>query len=56
MLTTLLAILIIVVVAWACFWVIDNAFPPPLHLIAKLIVGILALAAILPYLGVHLPL
>lgn len=55
MLTTLFAILIIVAVAYACFWVIDAAFPPPITVIAKIIVGVIALIAILPLFGVSVP-
>lgn len=55
MLSTLFALVIIVAVAYAAFWIINNAFPAPIQLFAKIIVGLLALSAILPLLGVSVP-
>ena len=48
----LITVLVIVLVAWACFWVIDRAIPGRTpSLIAKAIVGILALVALLTQSG-----
>lgn len=48
----LLAVLVIAVVAYVAFWLIDQSFPGPANMIAKLIVGITVLFAVVKYLGV----
>ena len=43
----LLTLLVIVLVAWAAFWIIDKAIPGTPNTIAKVIVAVIALAALL---------
>lgn len=47
MIETLIALVIICIVAYAAYWVITTFFPEPIRVIALLIVGLLVLVAIL---------
>jgi hypothetical protein len=52
MISVLIALLIIAVVVYFAFWIIDRIpVPNPFNWIAKLIVGVIALAALLGQLG-----
>ena len=61
MLTGIIAVfitlIVIVAICYVCFWLIDAAFPEPIRLVAKIIVGIVGLVAIvqyiLPAVGLH---
>jgi hypothetical protein len=46
-LAVLIPIIILVVVCYIAFWIIDSAFPEPIRLIAKVVVGVLALLELL---------
>jgi hypothetical protein len=43
----LLMLVIFVAIVWCAFWVIDSAFPAPVHMPAKLVVGVIALLVLL---------
>ena len=48
----LIAILVIFLIAWACFWIIDSTgIPYPINTIAKVIIGIIAIVALLTKAG-----
>lgn len=53
MLTGIIAVfitlIVIVAICYVCFWLIDAAFPEPIRLVAKIIVGIVGLVAIVQY-------
>ena len=51
MLELLLFIIILVVVAYIAFWIIDYAFPAPIQMVAKVLVGIIALFLLLQKVG-----
>lgn len=46
-----IAIVVIGVLAWVAFWIIDRAFPEPIRTPAKVIVGLVLLLALLGYGG-----
>lgn len=48
----LLMLVLFVAVVWVAFWVIDSAFPAPVHMPAKLVVGLIALLVLLQKSGV----
>lgn len=43
----LIAIVIIVAVAYACFWIIQRSIPADMQIFAKLIVGVIAIICLL---------
>jgi hypothetical protein len=43
----LIAIIILVVICYIGFWIIDSAFPEPIRLVAKVVVGVVALLELL---------
>ena len=45
----LIVLLLIVAVCYVCFWIIDSAFPEPMRLVGKIVVGIIALLAVVQY-------
>jgi glucan phosphoethanolaminetransferase (alkaline phosphatase superfamily) len=48
MLPLLIALVVIILVAWACFWLIDSSgIPHPINMIAKVIVALIAVVALL---------
>lgn len=47
----LLTVVIILAVAYGAFWIIDRSFPAPINMIAKLIVGVIALVVLLQKTG-----
>lgn len=47
----LITILIVLAICYACFWLIDSSFPAPLHMIAKLVVGVVGLFFLLQKTG-----
>lgn len=55
--SALLLLVLIVAICYVCFWLIDAGFPPPLTVVAKILVGVLGLIAIwqyvLPVVGLH---
>jgi hypothetical protein len=52
MLSLVIAILIILLVVYAAFWIIDNAgVPHPFNMILKVVIGIIALIALLQKAG-----
>jgi hypothetical protein len=55
----LVYILIFGCVVWLAFWVIGQAFPQPIQMVAKIVVGVIALIVLLGYFlgtgsGIHL--
>lgn len=56
-LAALISLIIIVALCYVCFWLIDAAFPEPIRLVAKIIVGVIGLVGIVQYvvpiLGLH---
>ena len=51
MLELLLFVIVLVVVAYIAFWIIDSAFPAPIQMVAKVLVGIIALFLLLQKVG-----
>lgn len=52
MLNILITLLIVAVLVYLCFWVVDSVgLPNPMNWIAKAIIAIIALAALLPKLS-----
>lgn len=47
----LLMLVIFVAVVWIAFWIIDAAFPAPVHMPAKAVVGVIALLVLLQRTG-----
>lgn len=47
MIALLISLLIIVAIVWVAFWIVDSAFPEPIRMVAKIIIGILALLFLL---------
>ena len=39
----LIWLVIIVAVIWIAFWIIDQAFPEPIRMVAKVVVGLIGL-------------
>lgn len=48
-LETLLVLIVILAIGYVAFWFIDAGIPEPMRMIAKLIVALLALVAIVRY-------
>jgi hypothetical protein len=52
MLTILITVIVIIAIVWAAFWIIDAAgTPAPFNMFLKLIVGAVALVALLQKTG-----
>lgn len=51
LLSILLLVIIIAVVAYIAFWIIDSAFPEPIRMVAKVLVGVIALFLLLSKVG-----
>ena len=47
----LLFVLILVVVALVAFWIIDQAFPDPIRMVAKVVIGAIALFLLVQKVG-----
>lgn len=48
MLLLLLTLLVILAVAWGCFWLVDaSGIPHPINMIAKVIIALIAIVALL---------
>lgn len=50
-LSILLVVILVVAVCYAAFWIINSAFPAPINMIAKVLVGILGLYVLLQKTG-----
>ncbi len=52
MLVMLITVAVILLIAYGCFWLVDSmGLPHPVNMIAKVVVGLLALYAILQKTG-----
>ena len=47
----LVMLVVLVAIVWVAFWIIDNAFPAPINMPAKLVVGVIALLLLLQKTG-----
>lgn len=43
----LIFVLVVVIIVWACILIIDRTLPPDFSMIAKVLVGVIALAILL---------
>lgn len=51
LISVLVAVIVIVIIVFAAVWIIDQTMPAPAQLIAKVIVGLLALIGVLALLS-----
>jgi len=47
----LIGLVVLAAVVWVAFWIIDSAFPAPVNMPAKLVVGVIALLVLLQKTG-----
>lgn len=50
--TALIELIVLVAVVYAAIWIIDTTLPDPLKIVTKILVGLLALIAIVHYIGI----
>lgn len=43
----LIGLVVLAAVVWVAFWIIDSAFPAPVNMPAKVLVGVIALLVLL---------